>query len=103
MLRVYFVFSNFGQSASGLTLWPKAAFHPVPEYWIDFRLFAPMAVEAACRIARASWAAAVPPAISDRTTTRTHSFLAILPPRFNVWDDSPAHASQFQLLNCSGG
>src|SRR4029453_7419862 len=68
MVRVYRVISNRGQSSAGLKLWPTAAFHPGPEYWMVFTLPAPIPLDAACHTVLAPCAAAGPTVATVRAS-----------------------------------
>src|SRR5947208_4088106 len=58
MTRVYVLSINFGQGELGFGACPIAKSIPEPEYSIDFRLSAPIALDALLMTVLASWAAA---------------------------------------------
>src|SRR4029453_16313998 len=93
MVRVYRVISNRGQSSAALKLWPTAAFHPVPEYWIVFTLPAPIAVDAACNTVLASCAAAGPAVATARASAAMATRLLVIKHLMSV--PSTSHYDSF--------
>ena len=74
MTRVYVLSINFGHGELGFGAWPMAKSMPEPEYSIDFRLSAPIALDTLAMTVFASCAIAA----HDRSITSARTAIHLL-------------------------